>query len=96
MDVFDCGGGLPGSDAERSGLSDSHVDAEVFAAGLQVNILLVIEPALNPAGSDADADVIPAVVIKICFYGGFIIGGIIIINAWNRPSRLPQMLRRNR
>ena len=80
-DVFYCGGGLPGGDAERSGLFDFYADAEVFAGGFEVNILLVIEPALNPAGRDADADVIPSVVIKICFSGGFIIGGIVVIDA---------------
>jgi len=55
----------------------------VLACGIQINILLVIDPALDLAWTDADADVIPAVVGKICLCRGFIVGGIIVVNARN-------------
>ncbi len=80
-DVLDCCTGAPRGDSQGLRLVNVEADAELFSGGFEVDVLFVVDPALNPAGGDADADVIPSVVVEVCLSGGFVVGGVVVVYA---------------
>src|SRR5579871_3463735 len=88
LDLAEGAARAEGGDAERNGQFDfSGPHADLFALGIEVDDLLVVEPRLDLLRGDSGADFVPATGVELDEFGGLVFGSVVTIDAREADER---------
>src|SRR5262249_10319955 len=80
-DVADDAGGLVGGDAERLAGVALDADGDAPVAGGQIDHLVGVDPGLDAAGADADADAVPLAGLQLAGGARLVLRGVLAVDA---------------